>query len=182
MSELTVAERCGPIELLLSDVDGVLTDGGVIFDNQGIEIKRFHTRDGLGIKLWQRAGWRFGLVTGRASHIVNLRAAELGVEIVRQGVDEKWPVVKQLLAELHLRPEQVAYVGDDLPDLPVILEVGLGVAVVDATEEVRRAAHWVTAAPGGKGALRETIERILKAQGRWSRLVNKYGQRDDRQE
>jgi len=96
------------IELLLSDVDGVLTDGGVIFDNQGVESKRFHIRDGLGIKLWQQAGHRFGLVTGRASQVVRIRATELGIDLVRQGVDDKLTMVQQLLAELGLRPEQVA--------------------------------------------------------------------------
>ena len=97
---MDLTARCRPIELLLSDVDGVLTDGGVIFDNRGIEIKRFHIRDGLGIKLWQVAqGHQFGLVTGRASHIVQLRAVELGVELVRQGVDDKLAAVKQIVAE-----------------------------------------------------------------------------------
>ena len=167
-------QRCQRIELILSDVDGVLTDGGVVFDNQGIEIKRFHIRDGLGIKLWQWAGYHFGLVTGRASHIVRLRAAELGVQIVRQGVEEKLPAVRQILSELRLAPEQVCYVGDDLPDLPPMLNVGLAVAVADGSEDVRQTAHYVTKAAGGFGAIRETVELILKAQGRWTDLLQKY--------
>ena len=167
-------QRCAQIELLLSDVDGVLTDGGVVFDYQGIEIKRFHIRDGLGIKLWQRAGYRFGLITGRASHIVRLRASELGIEIVRQGVEDKWPAVQQILSELHLSPHQLCYVGDDLPDLPVMLQAGLGVAVADAAGDVCRAASYVTRTPGGTGAIRETIELILKCQGRWDDLIKKY--------
>ncbi len=166
-----LAER---IELILSDVDGVMTDGSVVFDNQGIETKLFHIRDGLGIKLWRRVGYRFGMVTGRSSHIVRMRAAELGVDIVRQGVEDKLTVTQQIIAELGLEPSQVCYVGDDLPDLPAMRHVGLAVAVADASDDVRRAAHYVTATPGGRGALRETIELILKAQGRWDDLIQKY--------
>ncbi|MEX2137736.1 MAG: HAD hydrolase family protein [Pirellulales bacterium] len=173
----TLEQRCQRIELLLSDVDGVLTDGGVIFNNQGIEIKEFHIRDGLGIKLWQRVGHRFGIVTGRASHIVKLRAAELAIDLVRQGVDEKWPVVQEMLADLKFKPEQVAFVGDDLPDLPVMGRVGLGVAVADAVAELHRGAQYTTQLPGGRGAVRETIEMILKAQGRWPALLQRYGSR-----
>jgi YrbI family 3-deoxy-D-manno-octulosonate 8-phosphate phosphatase len=172
---MDLTARCRPIELLLSDVDGVLTDGGVIFDNEGIEIKRFHIRDGLGIKLWQRAGHHFGIVTGRASHIVQLRAVELGVELVRQGVDDKLPAVKQIITEGGLTPEQVCYIGDDLPDLPVLRYVGLAVAVGDGCEELQRAAHYVTNAHGGRGALREVVELMLKAQGHWEDIVRKYG-------
>lgn len=171
---MDLAARCRPIELILSDVDGVLTDGGVIFDNQGIEIKRFHIRDGLGIKLWQRAGHHFGLITGRASHIVQLRAKELGVELVRQGIEDKLPAVKQIAGQLKLRPDQICYVGDDLPDLPVLRWVGLAAVVTDGCEELHTAAHYITKATGGRGALREIIELVLKAQGRWLDIVQKY--------
>jgi len=171
---MKLAERCLPIELILSDVDGVLTDGGVVFDNQGIETKRFHIRDGLGIKLWQRAGYRFGIITGRASHIVRVRAAELGIEIVRQGIDDKLQATQQVVGELRLRPEQVCYIGDDLPDLPCMLSVGLAVAVSDGSADVSEAAHYVTKIPGGQGAVREMIEMILKHQGRWDDLIQKY--------
>jgi YrbI family 3-deoxy-D-manno-octulosonate 8-phosphate phosphatase len=173
----TLEQRCQSIELLLCDVDGVLTDGGVIFTNQGIEIKEFHIRDGLGIKLWQRVGHRFGIVTGRASHIVKLRAAELGIELVRQGVEDKWRVVQEILDEVKLAPEQVAFIGDDLPDLPLMGRVGLGVAVADGVEELRRAAKYTTRLAGGRGAVRETIEMILKAQDRWPALLQRYGSR-----
>ncbi len=172
---MDVVSRCRPIELLLSDVDGVMTDGGVIFDNQGIEIKRFHIRDGLGVKIWQRLGHQFGLVTGRASHIVQLRAAELGVDLVRQGVEDKLQAVKQIVAERHLRPDQVCFVGDDLPDLPVLKYVGLAVVVGDGSEDLQRQAHYVTKAHGGRGALREVVELVLKAQGRWDDVLQKYG-------
>ncbi len=131
-------ERCLPIELLLADVDGVLTDGRVVFDNQGIETKHFHIRDGMGIKLWQRAGHKFGLVTGRSSHIVKIRADELGVDIVRQTAEDKLPAVQEIVRQLGLSLAQVCYIGDDLPDLPAVRAVGLGVAVADGCPELRR--------------------------------------------
>lgn len=162
------------IELILSDVDGVLTDGGIYYDNQGIEIKRFHIRDGLGIRLWQRAGFRFGLLTARSSHIVKVRAAELGIDIVRQGFEHKLQAAKQLMEQLRLDPEQVCHIGDDLADLALIRHVGLGVAVQDAAAEVRDAAAYVTSLPGGCGAVREVIELVLKAKNRWDDLVRNY--------
>ena len=171
---MKLEDRCRKIELVLSDVDGVLTSGGIIFDNQGIESKEFHIRDGLGIRLWQRAGFRFGILTARTSHIVRLRAVELGIEIVRQGFEEKLPVAQQIIAQQGLQMEQVCYIGDDLTDLPVIRRVGLGVAVADAANEVRTAAHWVTHTPGGRGAVRELIETLLKSKNRWDDLIRKY--------
>ena len=162
------------IELILSDVDGVLSDGGIFFDNQGIEMKKFHIRDGLGIKIWQKAGYRFGILTGRTSQIVKLRAAELGVTIVRQGFEDKLPVARQVMEQLKLEPAQVCYIGDDLTDIAVIRHVGLGAAVSNAVEEVRRAADYLTTCKGGKGAVRELIEKLLKAKGRWQDLVHHY--------
>jgi len=166
--------RCQPIELILCDVDGVLTTGRIIFNNQGIETKQFHIRDGVGVRLWQRAGYKFGLITGRSSHVVKIRAAELGVEIVRQTAEDKLPVAQEILSQLELEPRQVCYIGDDLPDVPLMRFVGLAVAVADACEETRLAAHYVTQLAGGLGAARETIEMILKAQRRWDDLVQKY--------
>jgi YrbI family 3-deoxy-D-manno-octulosonate 8-phosphate phosphatase len=170
----TLEDRLQAVRLVLSDVDGVLTDGGVVYDNQGIETKRFHIHDGLGIRLWQRAGLRFGVVTSRNSHIVMVRCAELGIELVRQGIDKKLPAVRQLVAELGFTPEQVCYIGDDLPDLPVIRWAGLGVAVANATTDVREAAHHVTRLPGGEGAVREALELILRTQRRWDELLRHY--------
>ncbi len=167
-------ERCKQIELILSDVDGVLTDGGVLFDNQGIEIKQFSVRDGLGIKLWQKAGFRFGLLTARSSHIVKLRAAELNIDIVRQGFEYKLSTAQEILADLELSPEQLCYIGDDLPDLSVLRMAGLGVAVADAVKEMRDAADYVTRVAGGRGAVRETVELILQAKNRWEGLVRNY--------
>lgn len=171
---MTLEARCQPIELILADVDGVLTDGRLVIDNQGVETKAFHIRDGQGIRLWQRAGGRFGIITGRSSHVVELRAAELGIELVRQGIDDKLAALHRMLSDLGLRPEQACFIGDDLPDLPVVMTVGLGVAVADACAELREAAHYTTTTAGGHGAVRETIEHILKAQQRWSSLVQAY--------
>jgi YrbI family 3-deoxy-D-manno-octulosonate 8-phosphate phosphatase len=171
---MPLPELCRPIELILSDVDGVLTDGGIWYDNQGVELKGFHIRDGLGIKLWQRAGFRFGMLTARSSHIVKLRAQELGIEVVRQGFENKLPVARDILRELNLSPQQVCYIGDDLTDLPVIRHVGLGVAVADAAAEVRAAAAHVTESAGGRGAVRELVELILKAKSRWEEVIQRY--------
>jgi YrbI family 3-deoxy-D-manno-octulosonate 8-phosphate phosphatase len=171
---MSVEQLCRPIRLILSDVDGVLTDGGIIFDNQGIETKRFHVRDGMGIRLWQKAGCRFGLITHRSSNIVKMRVGELGIEIIRQGIDNKLSAMQGILAELRLSPQQVCYIGDDLPDLAPLGAAGFGVAVADACAELRQAAKYVTTLPGGAGAVRETIELILKAQSRWEDLIQAY--------
>jgi 3-deoxy-D-manno-octulosonate 8-phosphate phosphatase (KDO 8-P phosphatase) len=171
---MKLAERCAAIELLLTDVDGVLTDGGVFLDNQGVESKCFNIRDGLGVRLWQNSGGLAGIVTGRSSQIVKLRAAELDMEIVRQGVKEKLPVVEEILATLKLQPEQLAYIGDDLPDVPAIRYAGLGIAVADAPEEVRGAADYVTSVPGGGGAVREVVELLLKNTGKWESVIEKF--------
>ncbi len=157
--------------MILSDVDGVMTDGSIIIDNSGVETKSFHVRDGFGIKLWQQAGFMFGILTSRNSRIVKLRAAELGISILRQGFEDKLAAAREIFATQGIQPSEVCYIGDDLPDLPVILEVGLGVTVADAVTEVRSAAKWVLTSPGGQGAIRELIERLLKAKGRWEDCV-----------
>lgn len=171
---MSMVKQCQPIELMVSDVDGVLTDGRLVFSNEGLEFKRFHVRDGLGVKLWQRAGGRFALITARNSHVVNLRAAELGIEHVRQGAEQKLLALRELLSELRLAPEQACYIGDDLPDLAAVQHAGLGVAVADACPELREAARFVTSLPGGQGAVRETVEYILKAQARWEDVIQSY--------
>jgi 3-deoxy-D-manno-octulosonate 8-phosphate phosphatase (KDO 8-P phosphatase) len=171
---MKIEDRARRIKLILSDVDGVLTNGGILYDNEGVELKQFHIRDGLGIKLWQRSGGKFGIVTGRTSHIVKVRAAELGIDLVRQGFEQKWPAVQEIMAKEQLMPEEVAFIGDDLPDLPVICRVGLGVAVADAVPELQTAAHYRTRVPGGRGAVREFVEFLLKAQARWETIVEKY--------
>lgn len=165
---------CQNIQLILSDVDGVLTDGGIEFDNQGIETKTFHVHDGFGIHLWKRAGYQFGILTSRTSHIVKLRADEMNIDIVRQGFQDKLPVAKEIMTQLNIDEEQTCYIGDDLTDVPVIKNVGLGVAVADAGEEVKGHADYVTRRNGGQGAVRETIEVVLKAQKRWENLIQRY--------
>src|SRR5436190_2240930 len=158
-------DRCLPIELLLVDVDGVLTDGSIIYGDQGAELKAFFVRDGTGLKLWTGLGKQAGIITGRRSAVVERRAAELGLSIVVQGAGDKLEALATVLAEQRLGPEQVCYVGDDLPDVPVLAHCGLAVAVADACQEARATAHYVTRALGGRGAVREVIELILRAQG-----------------
>jgi YrbI family 3-deoxy-D-manno-octulosonate 8-phosphate phosphatase len=171
---MSLSDACRRVELILSDVDGVMTDGGIWYDNQGVELKGFHIRDGLGIKLWQRAGYRFGLLTARTSHIVRLRAGELGIDLVRQGFEDKLPAALEVIRDCGLVPERVCYIGDDLTDLPVIRAVGLGVAVADAVDEVRAASAYVTRPSGGRGAVRELVEMILKAKSRWDEAIQRY--------
>lgn len=166
-----LATLCRPIRVLLSDVDGVLTDGSIFLDDQGREIKRFHVRDGSAIKLWQAAGHTFGLISGRSSPAVEHRARELGIVHVGQGVKDKLAHAEALLERIGAAPQEAAYVGDDLPDLEMMRWAGLGVAVGDAVRELRVAAKYVTESPGGRGAVREVIEMLLKAQGKWEELT-----------
>jgi 3-deoxy-D-manno-octulosonate 8-phosphate phosphatase (KDO 8-P phosphatase) len=169
-----LSARAAAIELLLLDVDGVLTDGSVIYADDGSELKRFHVRDGSGLKLWHAAGKRSAIVSGRNSAAVRRRASELGITPVLEGRDNKLAALAEVLAATGLAPEQVCAVGDDLPDVPVFKRCGLAVAVADACPEARTAAHLVTAAPGGRGAVREAIEWLLKLQGRWDELTARY--------
>lgn len=171
---MNLEAACQKVQLILSDVDGVMTDGGIIYDNQGIEVKRFHVRDGLGIRLWQRCSGKFGIITARNSHIVKLRSTELGIEIVRQGFSDKLPAAQEIVNDAGLTMDAVCYIGDDLTDLPVLRNVGVAATVADAANEVREASHLVTSARGGHGAVRETIEFILKAQHRWDDAIAKY--------
>jgi 3-deoxy-D-manno-octulosonate 8-phosphate phosphatase (KDO 8-P phosphatase) len=166
--------RLQRVELILSDVDGVLTDGGLFYDAHGSETKKFHVRDGLGIKLWQRAGFKFGLVTARTSNIVRMRANELGLDLVRQGHENKLPIVEQILAEFEYSPEQLCFIGDDLTDLACLQYAGVGATVADAAHELREEADFVTSLPGGRGAVRELVETLLKSQQRWQELVRRY--------
>ena len=171
---MTTEDVCSRIELFLSDVDGVLSDGRMTLDNHGVESKQFHLRDGMGIRFWQRAGGQFGIVTGRESRIVARRAAELDISILHQGDLNKLPIVEKICKDHGLGLDQVCYIGDDLPDLPVIRAVGLGAAVADAVDEVCQAADYVTSKPGGHGAVRELVEYVLKNSGRWEEVVAKY--------
>lgn len=173
-AEKSLRDRLARVQLLLLDVDGVLTDGGVTWTNDGVEQKTFSIRDGLGIRLWQQAGGRTGIITGRSSRVVQLRAEELGIGIVRQGIGDKLEAATAVLADAGLSWEQVAFIGDDLPDLPVVMRCGVGVAVADACPELVAAATLVTQRPGGRGAVREVIEQLLEARGGWDAIVRRF--------
>jgi len=162
-----VWQRARAVRLLILDVDGVLTDGRLYFGPQGEALKVFHVRDGHGIKMAQKGGLEIAMVSGRRSDAAYHRARELGVNRFYEGVRDKLAALEELLAALRLSPAQVAAVGDELVDLPLMARVGLGVAVADAVPEVKAAAHWITSAPGGLGAVREVCDLLLRAQGRW---------------
>jgi 3-deoxy-D-manno-octulosonate 8-phosphate phosphatase (KDO 8-P phosphatase) len=166
-----LADRCRRLKLVLSDVDGVMTDGRVLFLPGGGEARAFHVRDGLGVVLAHRAGLRTGIVSGRASADVEHRARELGIALVRQGVADKAAVLGEIMAAEGLAAHEVAYIGDDVNDLSVMRAVGLSAAPADAPFEVRAQAEMVTQAGGGGGCLREFLEAILRARGDWERVA-----------
>jgi 3-deoxy-D-manno-octulosonate 8-phosphate phosphatase (KDO 8-P phosphatase) len=163
--------RAKKIRLVLLDVDGVLTDGTVLMHGDGTESKNFHIRDGAGIVWAMRAGLTIGLLSARESATTIQRATQLGIPIVSQGTASKASEYVRIITEQGLRDEQVAFMGDDVLDVPVLKRVGLAGAPADATDEARAQAHWVSAVPGGRGAVREFLETILKAQGRWAGIV-----------
>ncbi|MEM7475168.1 MAG: HAD hydrolase family protein [Planctomycetota bacterium] len=167
----TDSETAAKIRFILSDVDGVLTDGSITLDNAGAETKTFFVRDGMAIKNWQLSGMGFGILTARNSNVVQRRAAELNIPIVRQGFSEKLPAAKDIFEELQLSADEVCYVGDDLPDLPVLRNVGLPVAPSDAAPEILEAATWIMQSPGGRGVIRELVERLMRASGTWMDYV-----------
>ena len=171
MKDEALAARCRRLRLVLTDVDGVMTDGTVLLLPGGGEAKAFHVRDGLGVMLAQRAGLRVGILSGRTSEVVAQRAKELGMAPIRQGLDDKAAGLREVLAEEGLAAHEVAFIGDDVNDLPVLREVGLSAAPADAPLEVRAEAFMVTDAGGGEGCLREFLEAILRARGDWDSLV-----------
>lgn len=162
------------IRLLAFDCDGVLTDGSVLVNDAGEEMKRFHVRDGFAMKAAMSLGYKVAVVTGRASRSVSARMNELGIELYLHRVRDKGAAIDELCKRTGLTPAQAAYVGDDLIDLPAMRKVAYPVAVADAVEEVITAATYVTRARGGRGAAREVIEHVLKAQGKWSELLQRY--------
>ncbi|RLA34740.1 MAG: phenylphosphate carboxylase subunit delta [Gammaproteobacteria bacterium] len=163
--DAAVVERARGVRLLLLDVDGVLTDGGLRYDDGGGEAKTFHVHDGHGLKMLQGQGLPVGIITSRESPLVARRAAELGIKHLHQGCGDKRVTFSTLLQEMGLDASAVAYVGDDVIDLPVMTGVGLAIAVADAHPEVLARAHWVTTANGGRGAVREACDLLLAAQG-----------------
>lgn len=171
---MAAVERARRIKLLAMDVDGVLTDGRIILGNAGEELKAFNVHDGLGITLAHQAGLHTAIITGRESELVRRRGGELKIRDIYQKVADKAACIKMLLHKYRLSPAEVAFIGDDLNDVPLFLQVGLAAAVADATPEAKRHAHLVTQAGGGRGAVRELIVMILQAQGKWDTVVEKY--------
>jgi 3-deoxy-D-manno-octulosonate 8-phosphate phosphatase (KDO 8-P phosphatase) len=167
------ANRLKQIRLVLLDVDGVLTSGAIIYSDSGEQIKIFDVKDGLGIRLLKEAGIKVGIITGRRGKALQHRCDNLGIELIFDGIRNKAEALNDIQTETGIPIEAMAFVGDDLPDLPAMKKVGLAVAVGDAVSLVREQAHMVTHAGGGKGAVREVSEAILKAQGLWDDLIER---------
>lgn len=169
-----VLNRAKKIKLVIFDVDGVLTDGSLFYGDDGQEYKAFNSLDGHGMKMLQESGVLIGIITGRTSNVVMHRMKNLNVTHVYQGKLEKLPAYEELLQRLSLQPEQVAYVGDDVVDLPILIRVGLAITVPSAHELAKKHAHWVTGKAAGAGAAREICEMIMKAQGTFEPAMEKY--------
>lgn len=169
-----LTHRARQVRLLALDVDGLLTDGRLYFQADGIETKAFHTQDGLGIKLLRQAGFDIALITGRSSPMVTRRAAALNIEHVIQGRDDKIGALHELCQNLDLEWQQTAYAGDDLPDLAAIKRAGLGISVPNAPDYIRAHADWVTQRSGGYGAVREICDALLLAQGHWGSVIDTF--------
>ena len=174
MREIT--EKAKKLKLLILDVDGVLTDGRLFFDDKGKEYKCFHARDGHGIKLLRQTGVEVAVISGRKSNSVALRMKTLGVEYVYQGHENKIAAFNEIIQSLSIQPEQVAHVGDDLLDLPIMKRVGLSIAVNDANDPVKEYADWCTKTPGGQGAVREICDFIMRSQGTFDGILKGYMQ------
>ncbi len=172
--EDAIIEKIRPVKLLILDVDGVMTDGSIVLDSDGRETKSFNVKDGHGIKLFMRAGLNVALITARSSEVVSNRAAELGITMVHQGATDKLSAFLEILEELSLAPAETAYIGDDIIDLPVLKRVGFSLTVADAVAEVIERVDYVTASKGGRGAVREAVEVILKAQSKWEGTLAPY--------
>ncbi|MFZ3072003.1 MAG: HAD-IIIA family hydrolase [Thermodesulfobacteriota bacterium] len=170
----SVKKRIKRIKLLVMDCDGVLTDGGIIYDCEGREIKVFNVRDGHGIKLLKRAGLDCAVITARSSEALKKRCAELSITMLYQGALDKRAAYEDILARTGFRAEETAFVGDDLVDIPVMRRAGFAVSVRDGVKEVKKAAHYRTECCGGRGAIREVIEILLKTQGKWGDILKGY--------
>ena len=171
---MTLDSRIRGVRMILLDVDGVLTDGTVLMHGDGTESKAFHIRDGAALVWAMRSGLTVGLLSARASAATTQRAAQLGIRLVVQGIASKRAEYERVLTDAGLDDSAVAYMGDDLLDLPVLTRAGLAGAPADAAPDVRDRAHWVSTAPGGRGAVREFIELIMRGQGRWDEIVGNY--------
>ncbi len=169
-----ILNRAARVKLVVFDVDGVLTDGSLYITDDGMEFKAFHSRDGHGMKMLQETGVELAIITGRSSDTVGHRMASLGIKHVYQGQREKLPAFQALIKKLGLAPGEVAYVGDDVVDLPVMRQVGFAVAVQDAHPFLKKHAHWLTPNGGGRGAARDVCELIMEAQGNLETQLSKY--------
>jgi 3-deoxy-D-manno-octulosonate 8-phosphate phosphatase (KDO 8-P phosphatase) len=169
-----IAEKANKIRLVVFDVDGVLTDGSLYLGDGGEEYKAFYCRDGLGMEMLQKTGVKIGIITGRTSHVVQYRMQSLGIKQIMQGVTDKLPAFLQMCRELNLTPEQVAYVGDDIIDVPVLTHAGLAIAVADAHPRVFPYVHWRTESNGGRGAAREVCELIMQAQNTLTTQLQRF--------
>lgn len=169
-----IIKKLKQIKLLLLDVDGVMTDGRIIYDERGSEIKEFSVKDGLGIRMLMLAGIQVGIVTGRSSPALKHRCGNLGIDTIFDGVRKKAMVLEDIIRSHTVLPDQIAFMGDDLPDLPLMRRVGLRIAVADAHPSVISEAHMVTTAKGGNGAVREISDAILKTQGLWEKALERF--------
>ena len=169
-----IRKKAKRIKLLLLDVDGVLTDGGIVMDNRGEEIKRFDVRDGHGIRMLMRARVQVGFITGRSSRVVTHRAKDLGIRIVYQKVYNKIEVYQKIKRRTGLQDQEIAYVGDDIVDLPILRKVGLAMTVRDCWTGLKPLVDYVTIREGGRGAVREIVELLLRAQGKWGEITRRY--------
>ncbi len=174
MTDEEIFMHAKKVEVLIMDVDGVLTDGSIIYDGKDAELKAFNVRDGHGMKLLQRSGIKVALITGRESDVVKRRAKELGIEHVYQKATDKLVAYEDLKGRLGLDDKCFGYIGDDLLDIPIAKRVGLSVAVADANDELKSHAMIITKARGGRGAVREVCEMILKSKGLWQEVLSKY--------
>jgi 3-deoxy-D-manno-octulosonate 8-phosphate phosphatase (KDO 8-P phosphatase) len=168
--------RLSRITVLLLDVDGVLTDGRIVYNDNGQEIKTFSVKDGLGIRLLMDAGIRVGVVTGRRAPALTHRCRNLGIDLIYDGIRDKAAALEQIVTQLGVDTHQIAFIGDDLPDLSIMKRVGVAVAVSDACAAVRERAAWVTMAQGGAGAVREVCDAILQAKGLWQTIMERYSE------
>ncbi len=162
------------IKLLAMDVDGVLTDGTITVGSDGTEFKTFNLLDGHGIRMWRRAGLKTALISGRQSAVTKQRAGEMEIDFLYQPCQQKLDCFQKLLSESQLEAKNIAYIGDDVLDIPLVRRAGFGIAVANAVDELKSAAIYVTSRPGGAGAVREVIEYILKNTGRWAELMERY--------
>ena len=169
-----IVEQAGQVRMVLLDVDGVLTDGSIYIGPGGAESRSFHSRDGMGIRLGQKGGLSFGIISGRSCEAVARRSSELDITEVHQGIRDKVRCFEEILARVEMSEKDVCFIGDDLVDIPLMRRVGLAAAPGDAAPEAREVAHYVTVSDGGRGVVREVVDLLLRASGRWERVTNDF--------